>query len=123
MIRPLALAFAVLALMPGAASGYAAFRTPGEAAYCGTSEAPPVRLVCWTPNDGFTVTMSRRSHPRKAYIPANRGHVENLARVLRFGWAWRQEPFVCTSRSNGLTCVNARGHGWWLGRYIGYRLF
>jgi hypothetical protein len=40
---------------------------------------------------------------------------------------WRSPPshgrFVCNSRSSGLTCQNARGHGWWLGRYVGYRVF
>jgi hypothetical protein len=31
--------------------------------------------------------------------------------------------FRCVSRRTGLTCTNARGHGWWIGRYHGYRLF
>ncbi len=30
---------------------------------------------------------------------------------------------TCSSRSNGLTCKNGIGHGWWLGRCKGYRIF
>jgi len=31
--------------------------------------------------------------------------------------------FWCTSRRTGLLCWNRVGHGWWLGRYRGYRTF
>lgn len=118
-------ASAVLLVGTSSAFGYAAFRTPGEAAYCGTSEGdvPPYVLTCWTPNDGFTISMTRRSKPRFGYMRSHRGYVQNLAGVLQFGDVWRSEPFICTSRNTGVTCVNARGHGWWLGRYIGYRVF
>jgi hypothetical protein len=107
------------------ALGYAAFRTPGEAAYCGLPEGDVgrLRLICWTPNDGFTVDMTVRGRPHKAYRSGNRGLVQNLAPVLRFGQTRRYGSFVCTSRSSGLTCTNRRGHGWWLGRYVGYKLF
>jgi hypothetical protein len=38
------------------AGAVADFATPGRAAYCGTSEGePPIGLICWTPNHGFTV--------------------------------------------------------------------
>ncbi|MGZ6285275.1 MAG: DUF6636 domain-containing protein [Ktedonobacterales bacterium] len=67
--------------------------------------------------------MSMRGRPQKYYDRLNRGHVENSAPVLRFGRAMRLSSVVCRSRSTGLTCVNQRGHGWWLGRYVGYRLF
>ena len=69
-----------------------------------------------------------------------RGYVPS-ARVLRFGsrWAYRCENpnrvttcgpsrpgatiYACTSRSSGLTCSNTRDHGFWIGRFRGYRLF
>jgi hypothetical protein len=105
------------------AQSYAEFRTPGEAAYCGRDEYRGTNLICWTPNDGFTVTMTLRESPGKTYRRGNRGFVQNLAPVLRFGRTWRGGSFVCRSRTTGLTCVNRRGHGWWLGRYVGYRLF
>lgn len=114
---------ALLAITAPAAFSYAEFRTPGEAAYCGRGDGADIRLVCWTPNDGFTVTMGVRAKPRKMYLQGNRGYVQNQARVLRFGRTWRGGSFVCRSRSSGLTCTNRRGHGWWLGRYVGYRLF
>jgi len=117
-------AIAAVLFVPSSASGYAAFRTPGEAAYCGLSEGePPIHLICWTPNDGFTVDMTARGRAHKRYVRGNRGLVQNLAPVLRFGRTWRAGSFVCRSRSSGLTCTNRRGHGWRLGRYVGYSLF
>jgi hypothetical protein len=38
----------------------AVFRTPGEAAYCNDYSG---ELICWTPNDGFTVHMTARGRP------------------------------------------------------------
>lgn len=115
----------VVGIPASSASAYAAFRTPGEAAYCGLSEGadPPLSLVCWTPNDGFTVDMTVRGGSHERYAKGNRGLVQNLAPVLRFGHTWRAGSLVCRSRASGLTCTNRRGHGWWLGRYVGYRLF
>jgi len=52
--------------------------------------------------------------------------------VLRFGqnWTWSFDRrgfgtlyYSCSSRTNGLTCNNQAGHGWWLGRFKGYRIF
>lgn len=124
-ITGLALLTSVLATLVVCASAqaYAEFRTPGEAAYCGRDDGRTAALVCWTPNDGFTVVMGVRGRPRKSYSGANRGYVENGAPLLRFGQVWRGGSFVCRSRSTGLRCVNRRGHGWWIGRYVGYRLF
>jgi hypothetical protein len=107
---------------PGGSS--ANFRTPGGAAYCGYNEAS-ARYACWTPNDGFEVYM-RHGHARKLYDPYLRAFSPN-AHMLRFGWtrAWPPTSYGmrCTSRRSGLTCKNHSGHGWWLGRYVGYRLF
>jgi hypothetical protein len=110
----------------GTALAVAAFVTPGRAAYCGVSEGePPLALICWTPNDGFTVAMTARGRPTKRYIAANKGYYDRyVGRVLRFGhgWGWPGYWF-CVSRRTGLTCTNEAKHGWWLGRYHGYRLF
>ena len=123
-MRFLAVAVAALA---AAAPAYALadFRTPGKAAYCGVSHGePPHALICWTPNDGFTVTMTARGRPTKRYVSANRGLYDFVGRVLGYGGRWSASPgFRCTSRRSGLTCVNRGGHGWWLGRFRGYRLF
>ena len=111
---------AFLALAPPVvAQEGAVFRTPGEAAYCNDYSG----LICWTPNDGFTVHMTKRGRAHKSYRKDHRGYVDNLAPVLRFGQKKRLGGFVCKSRASGLTCTNRRGHGWRLGRYVGYRLF
>lgn len=98
----------------------AEFRTPGEAAYCNAYSGD---LICWTPNDGFTVWMSNTGRAHKKYRKDHRGYEDNRAPVLRFGKSKRWGGYVCKSRSTGLTCANRRGHGWWLGRYVGYRVF
>jgi hypothetical protein len=97
-----ALATFALAL-PATALGVAAFRTPKKAAYCGLTEGEgPSHLLCWTPNDGFTVDMGGRSQVRKRYISANRGYFDPApARVLRFGQSWRTGPFRCASARSG----------------------
>jgi hypothetical protein len=108
-------------------------------------------LLCWTPDDGFGVEIGWRG--RRAFVSFHdhpprfgedfgdlRGYGPR-ARVLRYGQSWilgcRSPPdvatcksygagvttFRCRSRSTGLTCTNHAGHGWWLGRYRGYRLF
>jgi len=119
-----ALAAGALVASPASAGDGAVFRTPGEAAYCTFALTyPPLQVVCWTPNDGFTVQMTMSGRPHKYYEPWNRGHLENSAPVLRFGQEKRLGSVVCRSRSKGLTCTNRRGHGWYLGRYVGYRLF
>jgi hypothetical protein len=111
------------------ADAYAIFGTPGEAAYCTMVADPgpniPPSLICWTPNDGFTVRMTTKSRPSRTYIRANKGDgaVATDAPILRFGERWRSGSFVCWSQTNGLRCINQRGHGWLINRYVGYTLF
>ena len=71
-----------------------------------------------------------------------KGHTPPRYRVLGFGerFRWRclsvtesfaedcsphrgTTVFICTSRRTGLTCSNRDRHGFWLGRYRGYRVF
>jgi hypothetical protein len=117
-------AVALALALPATASAVADFKSPRGAAYCGISHGePPFHLICWTPNDGFTVAMGARSRPGKSYNPNNRGYHDAVGRTLRFGQRWARVGFYCVSRRTGLTCTNRVGHGWWLGRYRGYRLF
>ena len=108
------------------------------------------KLTCWTPNDGWVAFLGwRQRRARTAYYdepPAIAHGLRKLkgyaprARLLRFGETWRVRctnpanwstcrakdgviAFTCTSRRTGLTCRNAAGHGYWIGRYRGYRLF
>ena len=48
--------------------------------------------------------------------------LEPSARVVAYGTSITVGPFRCTSRTTGLTCTNASGHGWFLSRQS-YRLF
>jgi Family of unknown function (DUF6636) len=102
------------------------FVTPKRAAYCGVSHGePPFSLICWRPRDGLTLTMYRRSKPGKNIYAPNRGYYDPFpGRLLRFGRTWKVVGYWrCVSRKTGVTCTNSAGHGWWLGRSRGSRLF
>ena len=125
MRNVLVIAFIVGLALPGIAHAYAAFRTPGRTAYCGPSEGErPILFVCWTPSDGYSVSMFARGRANGHFSRLNTGAYQDLAPVLRFAHTWRAvASFTCTSRTSGLTCRNGAGHGWWLGRDNGNRLF
>ena len=137
------------AISTGSASSrepYASFYTPGKAAYCGsvldiTGDNPGYVpwLYCWTPNDGYTIELrDARRPPAARYVAKNKWHYEPATRRLTFAQDWwlnraghegtgrtgRGDVLIrCASRSNGLTCTNRHGHGFWLGRFRGYRIF
>jgi hypothetical protein len=103
----------------------ATFRTPGKAAYCGVSEGePPLTLICWRPGDGLTLDMTRGNLPRRRLSTVNLGYHAIEGQILFFGKVWRFPRYwKCVSRATGVTCTNRAGHGWWLGRVRGSRLF
>jgi len=121
----------ILAIATGAltaassAAGVAAFVTPHETAYCGISEGEaPLSLICWRPADGLTLDMRRLGRAHKRIDSSNRGYFDPApGRLLRFGKRWRFSGWACLSRLAGLTCTNRSGHGWWLGRLQGSRLY
>ena len=135
LIFLVALIAALTAMVRAPAAQAVDFRTPSKAAYCdfvpqggivdGVATPRTDDMFCWTPRDGFTVQMTVRGRPQEV---AGRGsHLEGayapVTRVLRFGQRWRRGGFSCVSRRSGLTCVNRARHGWWLGRFMGSRLF
>lgn len=129
------------------------FGTPGKAAYCYTDyagyEDNRAKLFCWTPNDGWWASIEwngRRARtgtydtlPQIVHGMTKLKGYAPQARLLGFGRHWRlrcDDPgafktcdgrgvtaFTCASTRNGLTCRNAAGHGFWIGRFRGYRLF
>ena len=115
----------VAASLATASVGMATFRTPGKAAYCGVSEGePPLGLICWRRADGLTLSMTRAGLPRKRLSALNRGYHAAEGQILLFGKVWQLPGYWrCVSRATGLTCTNQSGHGWWLGRVRGSRLF
>ena len=107
------------------------FKTPDGAAYCEPGEA--TSLYCWTPNDGFWVAF-RDTRPATGY--GAQGGMWPTYPTLRYGKTWRWSWYCtgphcgapvryrCTSRRTGLTCTEREsGHGFWLGRYRGYRIY
>jgi hypothetical protein len=125
---------AVTALPASAHSGFTlySFRTPSKNIYClynSADSTTPAFLRC-----------DIRSHLRPAPRPhscvegaygesvgmtkTSAAHVlcisdsvyDAKARVLAYGMRWSRDGFRCTSRAVGLTCTNARGHGFFLSR-------
>jgi hypothetical protein len=123
-----------LAALPASARTltYISFRTPSKNIYCAynSADAPsPAFLRC-----------DIRSHLKPAPRPhscvegvygesvgmtkTGSAHVLCIsdttynpsARVLAYGTSWSRDGFRCTSRSSGLTCTNARRHGFFLSR-------
>jgi hypothetical protein len=131
----LLIAVGALAALPAAAgTGFTivSFRTPSKNIYCAYNSADsgsPAFLRC-----------DIRSHLRPAPRPhscvegvygesvgmtkTSAAHVLCIsdttynprARVLAYGTSWSRDGFRCTSRATGLTCVNTRGHGFFLSR-------
>jgi hypothetical protein len=126
---------------------WANFHTPGKAAYCqvvpditggdaGPGFIPP--LECWTPNDGFSVRLTAHGgRPKYGYWNWNKW-LYSPSRLLGFGQSWWSNSdskqgfgtsprgmvhFRCRSQASGLTCRNRKGHGFWFGRFRGYRIF
>ena len=130
-----------------------AFATPGQAAYCAVDEAgvedDRVELRCWTPRNGLWLAIAwngRRAEkgaattfPQIAHGLTKLQGYRPPAPVLGFGYRWRLRctrpgdaatcrgrgvlAFTCASARTGLTCRNAAGHGFWLGRPRGSRVF
>lgn len=75
--------------------------------------------------------MQATGRATKKYVGFNKGYrdIHFARRLVPFGQHWNfriayvGELYHCASRSTGLTCSNQVGHGWWLGRYRGYRIF
>jgi len=124
LLITLAMATAALTAASSAAA-VAAFVTPHKAAYCGISEGePPLSLICWRPADGLTLDMRRLGRAHNGIQSSNRAYFDPApGRQIRIGQKWRFSGWACVSRSAGLTCTNRSGHGWWLGRLKGFRLF
>lgn len=107
------------------------FRTPGGAAYCQIDDSAEldVQLVCWTPNDGYTISLmvSEVPRPRARTDRRARGVKPAGFPTVAFGRTWTYrlgtKRIVCRSQATGLTCTNAARGGFWLGRGRGVRVW
>ena len=116
------------------------FFVAGRSVYCGTElfphEGTARRLSCWRPSNGIVVSMTSRGAAGAARMAAYRGFRPPSGGPLGAGETWwvsrtrevgrgtppRGALFRCTAHPKGLTCANAGGRGWWVGRLRGYRL-
>jgi hypothetical protein len=108
-------------------------------------------LFCWTPNDGRAVWITATGlRPSTHYFTQRPEIVHDIgilkgykprALLLPFGEYWDYRctnltkietcysgrlgklGFRCRGARTGLTCQNARDHGFWIGRFRGFQLF
>ncbi len=81
--------------------------------WSGLKPTPPRPAGCdvdW----GFSLNMTRKGRAR--ITCAGDTALDRRSRVLAYGSTWRRGGFSCTSRTTGLTCKNAAGHGWFMSR-------
>ncbi|HVP75880.1 MAG TPA: hypothetical protein VMS63_07645, partial [Gaiellaceae bacterium] len=101
--------------------------TPGWAVQCYVAgQEAPLVLTCSLPRNGFSVWMDATSRAGTAVDAKDIHYHDYFAarRLLGFDRYWAfGSLFGCVSRSTGLTCWNAAGHGWSLSRSGSYRLF
>jgi hypothetical protein len=118
------LAVVVAALcVPAVAAAYANFRAPGRTLYCEIGDPPPPRVLqCWRATDGRSIAVLPTGRAVVNPDTNTKGLHQDRAPVLQFGQTWHRLAYRCTSRRLGVTCTNGSGHGFWLGRYKGYRL-
>ena len=129
-MRTLALGLcSILAAAGSAGAGIVSFRMPSRNIECaeftgtratlrcdirsGVKPLPPKPASCefdW----GAGFVMGRRG---RAHVSCVSDSVHSpSARLLRYGTTWRRDGFVCVSRTTGLRCRNAAGHGFFLSR-------
>ena len=133
-------------VVPASAADYQIridFYTPGFAVVC-WEDHHEVQLECFAPNRGFSIYMYPTGRvPRNGdEHPYSGAPVKNpryrlwqlkdfnlrTGGLLRFGYRWTEwqalkTDYTCLSQASGLTCKNHSGHGWWLGRNKGFRIF
>jgi hypothetical protein len=121
-----------------AAPAYGAFKTPSGNIVCGWSiggarpasasiecgiksglkpSPPRVHCTAGDPNDKrISLTAAGRAIPVTCAGDPGPFVVEAKATVLRYGKTWADGGISCTSATNGLTCRNRAGHGFFLSR-------
>jgi hypothetical protein len=117
-----ALAAVGAAVVPGLA--YGDFKQPGGGVYCALGRAENPTLQCWRAKTGLTLAMTGRGRASYETLRRNRNTYMDSAPPLRVGHTWRfQGTFTCKMAAAGLPCKNRSGHGWFLGRTAGYRIY
>jgi hypothetical protein len=81
---------------------------------------PPAHVNCHGAGDFTNQRISLRATGRASYVTCagDPGPFasQNSAHVLNYGKKWSHGPISCSSATNGLTCTNKSGHGFFLSR-------
>jgi len=116
-----------IGLVAGVASArpasISAFRTPSGNIGCVYSPAEPgyaASLRCDI-RSGLRPKPARPKRCDLDYGDSFEVAKTGRAIVVRYGKVWRRDGFACASRSTGLRCSNARGHGFFMSRSHSYR--
>lgn len=78
------------------------------------SKPPPAPKNCplsW--GDAFAIAEDGNSGIRVCHGDTTRN---DSLKVLAYGAHWEQGGYSCTSKTNGVTCTNAKGHGFTLSK-------
>jgi Family of unknown function (DUF6636) len=67
---------------------------------------------------GDSYAMGKRG---RAYVVCHGDTALGSKTILGYGRTWSRDGFTCVSRTNGLTCKNLSGHGFFLSRQRSYR--
>jgi hypothetical protein len=97
------------------------FQTPSHNIVCNSglpvTGAPGLSCVVFSASvpgkSQKTWVLKARGVPRVLHVLGNIG---TDVRVLAYGRSWQRGVLSCVSRSSGLTCRNAQGHGFALSR-------
>jgi hypothetical protein len=107
---------------PHAAAAEPVFEVPGLA-FC-TVYYRVERLACSRPTEPSALSMRPRGKVRTGKLRLKEPMALIRPGPLTVGETWSEgRSFHCRYRRTGLTCRNRSGHGWWLGRRSGYRIF
>lgn len=80
---------------------------------------PPRPAACVDAVWGRGYSMGRFDRPQVLCISDT--IYDPSARTLQYGTTYRRDVFTCTSKTTGLRCTNAAGHGFFLSRERSYK--
>lgn len=124
---------AVLAIPAGAGAAFPGFKTPTNNVHCmgyrgelrcdiyRTTNGTP-RRPSWCDFDWGTAYAIKGGWNKGRRLCVSDSAYDSAHRVLGYGQSWHYRGITCHSRSVGLTCRNAKGHGFFLSR-ASQRLF
>jgi hypothetical protein len=99
-------------IIPDESASSSGFQSPTGNLRCGLRGS---ELVCGSLNDDFLVIL-----PESGGAVSTRGTPDG-GPVLAYGSSWSRGAFTCRSETNGISCENATGNGFFLSRESFYQ--